>query len=75
MQVTENLAFVITPEWIEELSLNQLAHEVKCHPSVIGKRFERGEVPGAYRTDGGQWRIPRGMWAAYVVARALRGDK
>lgn len=55
---------------IEELSAAALARELHCHVRKVKAALEAGEIPGAYRTDGGQWRCPR--WAV-MRWQAVRG--
>lgn len=58
-----------TREAIEELSAAALAKELHCHVRKVKAALEAGDIPGAYRTDGGQWRCPRWCFARYQARR------
>lgn len=64
----------VTREAIEELSLSEVAKLLHCHPRVVRAAYERGEIPGAYRTDGGakgkqQYRFPLWVVQRWQAAR------
>lgn len=42
---------------LRELSLAEASRVLRCSRRTLRARFERGDFPTVYRTDGGQWRI------------------
>jgi len=50
---------VVTPGDLVDLSIHDLCGLFGRRPSTIRQWLERGDLPGAYRLRGREWRIPR----------------
>jgi excisionase family DNA binding protein len=51
---------------VADLTVEELAAELRRGPSTVRGWLGAGEFPGAYRMNGREWRIPRGDVAAYL---------
>src|SRR3990167_91071 len=52
-----------------DLTAAQLAERLRRRPSTIRGWCERGELPGAYRLNGREWRIPPAALEAFLAGQ------
>ena len=59
-------------EPIGDLSCAQAAEALGRKPGTVRGWCARGEIPGAYRLNGREWRVPRAGLRAYLDGAASR---
>jgi hypothetical protein len=64
------MAYTPSVELLREVSGAELARIVGCSYERIVKELE--QCPAAYRTDGGQWRVPLWAWQRWQDERGAR---
>ena len=63
-------------EMHRDLTTEQAAFQLKRNQQTVARMCARGELDGAYRTNGGtgEWRIPQTTIEAYRFQRQNHGD-
>lgn len=60
-----------TPELDVDLTVAGVAEKLGRRPSTVRAWCERGELPGAYKLRGREWRIPRSALEAFLDSQRL----
>lgn len=55
-----------------DLTCEEVAEQMKCHPSLVRGWCRAHRFPGAYKRAGKSWRIPREAVAAFQRDEAAR---
>lgn len=54
------------PNLVFDLTVDDIAHQLGRTPACVRAWCRAGRVPGAYRLNGREWRIPRAGLTAYI---------